>query len=499
MAAKSKAIKLLIIFFIFVFTVILRLWNINEMGRTWDEQFYVETGHEFVELASKLDFNNPKWYEGDASNGPPLALYFFGLTSFLDGNNYDYAYSRLTSVIFSSLTVALICLFGWKYISFSVGIISGVILSMLPLMVGYSQLATMESFIIFFFTATVFSFFNFLSTFSKRYIFLTGILLGLSLMVKYTNVLLIPLIFLVFVIWFLRRDKNKKDRITGLKGIMAIYAIAFITAFVVWPMPWLHLQEVLRHNSILRSYPHPVPEVFFGRLMLVPKVYYVVYFLITTPLLILVLFSIGLKVVYSKKTWIFIAILIWFIFPFIQSLYNFKQHGIRYIIEIYPPLALIAGMGFNYIISKFNKIKYVGFAFILFLLTYSFFILFRMTPYYLDYFNELVGGPKNVYEKKLFQMGWWGQGIGEAALYVQKNAAKGSKIGIALSPATVMPKFEGMSVRTYRENVAYDYVIVNYYNILREGFDDSKIQEKYTSVYKVLADGAVLTTVYRQE
>ncbi|MDO8658902.1 MAG: phospholipid carrier-dependent glycosyltransferase [Candidatus Levybacteria bacterium] len=498
MATKRK-IKILIVFLVFIFAIILRLWNINQMGRTWDEQFYTETGQKFVNLAINLDFDNPKWYKEDSSNGPPLALYFFGLTSFLDKNNYDYTYSRMTSVIFSSLTVVLVFLFGWKYISFPVGFISSVMLGMLPLMIGYSQLATLESYIVFFFTATIFSFFNLLSKFSKKNLFLTGILLGLSLTVKYTNVLLIPLMFSLLAVFYLKSDKKKKDMKMYLRGMLVILVTAFVAALIVWPMPWIHLGEVLKHNSTLRSYPYSVPEVFFGKLVLVPKVYYLVYFLITTPLLILTFFLAGLKIIFFKRTWIFIAILIWFIFPFIQSFYNFKQHGIRYIIEIYVPLALISGIGFNYIVSRLRNIKYVGFVLAIVLLSYSFLTISRITPYYLDYFNEIVGGTKNVYEKKLFQMGWWGQGIREAALYVQKNASKGSRVGIALSPSIVMPKLEEMIVQPYKEDASYDYVIVNYYNIIREGFDDSKIRKKYNSVYVVWADGASLATVYRQK
>lgn len=497
--------KWLIISLILLFSISLRLWNFNQMGKTWDEDAYVEWGYNFVNLIIKGDFQNPYWYKVSAS--PPLSSYLFGIPARFDivgfdynGNpifNYDYSHVRLVSVLFSSLTVVLVVLFGWKYISFFVGILAGIILSMLPLFVGYSQLATLESLIIFFFTAVIFSFFNFLRKPSRINILLTGLLLGLALSVKYTNFLLVPLLILIYLIRLF--NSNRRIELLYFKPLFFILIIGFVTFFVLWPMPWFHLREVIAFNASIRNSPYSVPEVFFGRLMHVPKLYYFIYFLITTPFLILSLFLIGLKKISNEKKWILYSIVVWFLFPFVQSLYNFRQHGIRYIIEIYAPLALITAVGFDYIAGKITrKILFKSILFIP-VVIYLFLILIKISPYYLEYFNIVVGGTKNVYEKKLFQMGWWGQGIREAAYYVATNAKKGSTVGIALSPATVMPKLESHKVSVYEANKEYDYVIVNYYNIIREGFDDSQIRKKYTPVHHVLADGASLVTVYKHK
>ena len=476
------------------------------MGRVWDESFYVGLGRSFVDLTKKGDFKNQNWYRGEASNGPPLALYVYGLASDLDINhfspfgkpvfNYNFTYSRLVSALFFSFTVVLITIFGWNYISKFAGITAGIILSMLPFSLGLSQLATLESFVIFFFTATIFSFINLLIKFSLRKVVLTGVLLGMALMVKYTNFLLIPLTFLIFIAWVWRDVKRIKMLKKYSLSILGILVIAFLTILVIWPMPWFHLSEVISHNLALRNFPHSVPEVFFGRLMLVPEIYYFVYFLITTPMLVLAFFLIGLKTASRKKEWIFSSVLVWFVFPFVQSFYNFRQHGVRYIIEIYAPLALISAIGIEFIISKITKV-WLKAIFLTGAIGYSFLILYRITPYYLDYFNEVVGGAKNVYENRLFQLGWWGQGIREAAYYLEKNAKPGSKIGIALSPSHVMPSLRYMKVEKYNAAEKYNYVVVNFYNVLREGFDDRQIRKIYKTVYEVNADGAKLVSVYK--
>lgn len=143
-----------------------------------------------------------------------------------------------------------------------------------------------------------------------------------------------------------------------------------------------------------------IPEVFFGKLHLVSAWYYVFMFFITTPLLILLLFFTGLKDIFTKKEWVLFAIAVWFFIPFIQSFYHFRQHGVRYIIEIYAPLSIIAAVGFQYITRRYiEDYKKRALLFVPVVL-YLFVILLRLTPYHIDYFNIFVGGPRGVYENR---------------------------------------------------------------------------------------------------
>lgn len=502
---KRKINKLLIAFFIFIFAVSLRLWNIDKMGRTWDEDSQVELGYKFVKLIENRDFANPLW---QYPYHPPLTKYLYGwaaqydVQSYKDGKpifNYDWTNARLISILFSSLTATLILLLGWSYLSPFVGAISAIIFSMLPFLLGLSQLATIESVLIFFFTASVYSFLNFLQKINLRNGILTGILLGLALETKYTNILLIPLFLWIYIIWYFYKNK-KRGNFFNLK-ILFIYISALVTFFLLWPMPWFHLKEIFELNYKMRviDTAHSIPEVFFGRLMFVPKAYYIVQFLITTPFFILSLFLTGLKNISNKKTWVMYSLVAWFIFPFIQSFYNFRQHGVRYIIEIYAPFSLIAGIGFNYLLEKFTKKTPVKIIFFIPVVIYMFIILFRITPYYLDYFNVVVGGAKNVYEKKLFQLGWWGEGGREAALYIKSVALKGSSVGVAHEPFVSIPQLKDLKIEPYIEGKHYDYVIVGFFHIIRHGFDDSKIRANYKLVYSVMADGAHLMEVYKKK
>jgi len=526
--------KFFIIALVFLFAVILRLWNLNEMGRTWDEHSYVINGYNFIEFLKKGDINNKYFYEN--TDHPPLARYLYGIASLFDvkdknpNKNYFYSqteptfkfdltYSRLVSVIFSSISVIFVVLIGWQ-ISALVGIVAGLILTTLPFFLGLSQLVTLESFIMLFFTATIYFFFLFLNTNKKKHLILSGIMLGFSMLTKYTNVMLYPLLLIIYLIYYFKSNHKKKIPFTK---VLLIFSISIFIFIFMWPMPWFHLKDVFEYNQKLRfaDTQYSIPEVFFGKLLLVPVFYYVVHFIITTPLATLLLFLLGLKVVSdinvktnklnikssfllknvekigsNKINWVLISTVVWFCFPFLQSFYNFRQHGIRYIIQVYAPFSIISAIGFMWVFNLFKK-SWQKTLIILIGIIYLIIPLLRISPYYLDYFNSLVGGSKNVYEKKMFQMGWWGQGLKEAAVYLNNNAKKGSTVGLAVVPLFSVPEMKNLIQENYNSSKTYDYVMVSYFNVVREGFDDSIIKNKYKLVYAVMADGAHLVDVYR--
>lgn len=505
--------KWLIFFLIFLFSLSLRLWNLNKIGRTWDEPEYIEQGYKLTELIKKRDFNNSYFYT--TYDHPPLVKYLYGITAHFDVQkklpngkvvfNYDFTYSRILSAIFFSLGVAITFLIGRRIFSSLIGVISGVILSMLPFSLSLSQLVTAESFKIFIYPLVIYFYVLLIEKFSWKKVLMTGILIGISLQIKQSNFLLI--LILGFTYFFQRRFIKAKDEKyffkNGIKALFYISIISVITFVLIWPQFIFHFKEVLAINDKLwnvRFSPklwqltYSPPEVFFGKLILTPIFYYVVYFFITIPVLILGNFFIGLRNLLKSKSIYSILMVLWLLIPFLLSFYSWRQHGLRYIIEIYPVLAIIASVGFEAILSRvrIGKIILISGLIIYLLLTIR-----SISPYTIDYFNELIGGVNNVYKQNLFQTGWWGEGLREAGLYLEKNAKSGSTVGLAISPDLSLIKFKKFNYFTWDKNKKYDYVIVNNYHIIRDGFDDSVIKLEYKPVYFVKADQAILATVYK--
>ncbi len=498
----------LIILLIFLLSVLLRLWSLNEMGRTWDEEEYIEQGYKMIELIKAKDFNNSYFYT--TYDHPPLVKYLYGITAHLDLEkvvdaqpifNYDLTYSRLFSALIFSFGVVIVVLTGWKLFSFNIGVISGLILSLLPFSLGLSQLVTTESFKIFIYSLTVYSYILLVEKFSWKKVLIAGVVTGIALQVKQSNFLLIPLLSIMF---FLQRKELK----TKIKAIILVFIISVFIFIIIWPQAIFHFKDVyaineklwgIRFSANIWQITLSPPEIFFGRLMLTPVFYYIVYFFISIPVFILFLFFTGIKEMLFKKNIYLTSVLVWFLLPLTLSIYSWRQHGLRYIIEIYPPLCIVAAIGFNAIANKFNIKDKLKLFYFLPMAMYLFVLLLQIKPYYLDYFNELVGGVNSVYKYRLFQIGWWGQGIREAGLYVVNNAPYGSTVGLAVSPIHSSVPMPHLKAEQYNGVKEYDYVIVNYYNILREGFEDSQIRKNYFPVYSVRADKAILATVYKHK
>jgi 4-amino-4-deoxy-L-arabinose transferase-like glycosyltransferase len=503
---KHKITLLSLVIFFLAFS--LRVWNLNQAGQMWDEKSeLVDYSWPHIRDAKNLNFGSDFWWKGTPDH-PPLVRYLRGIASLPDikgwdnkGNpiyNYDLTYDRMLSVFLTSFAAVLVFLTGARYISTYSGFAAGMIFSMLPIPLGHSQIAMLEPLGLFFFTASMFTFFLFLEKPNRKRMTLSGIALGFALLARETHIMLLPMMLIIlFIKNHSAKDKNIKS---VFYKILGTFGIAFLTFFCLWPMPFFHLEWEFNYFMNLRVYATgSIPEVFFGRLMLVPIPYYFAYVIITTPFIILLLSLIGLKKIDRSRNWIWYSFILWFCFPFIMSFYPRKEQGIRYIIQICAPLALIAAIGLETTVSKFVKKINFKILFLIPLFLYQFIILLRITPYYIDYFNILVGGAKNVYEKRLFHLAWWGEGIKEAFIYLDKNAPIGATVGIATSPSHILPPLPGRKLIPYKDSEIYDYVVVNFYNIVRIGFDDSKIRKDYKVAYSVMADGAHLVEVYRKK
>jgi 4-amino-4-deoxy-L-arabinose transferase-like glycosyltransferase len=485
------------------------------MGRTWDEQNIVEKGYNFVQLALNKDFSNPFWYNNP--DHPPLSNYLYGVASVgdfvrFDKNisisfksspygagifNYDLTFSRLVSVVFSSLAVVLVFLIGARYFSLFVGIVAAIVLAMLPHFLGYSQLVTHESLITFFFTASVFSYLLYFENKTKSLLIISGVLTGMTLELKQSNILLFVLLFGLFLLW---KYLYPKKITVNLRHIFSISLIGIATYIILWPMPIFHLHDFITFTyDMWFKNGGKVPTLLFGLPIGAPFPFYIVAFFVTTPLVILLLTLWGLKTAWGKRTWIFSAIILWFLVPFLMSFFSHRQMMVRYIIEFYAPLSLLAAIGLESLVNKFTQKNSLKYLVVTFLAGYMFLILLQISPYYLDYYNELVGGTNGVYKHKLFFLGEWGQGLRSPGMFVAAHASKGDVIGLALNPKTTLYQSPLLKYEDFDARHKYDYVIVNTFNVLRLGFDESILNKDYTVIYTEKADGAVLAEVYKHK
>ena len=138
----------------------------------------------------------------------------------------------------------------------------------------------------------------------------------------------------------------------------------------------------------------------------------------TTPTLLLIPFFIGVYMCARSKDLYKYAILLWCFVPLIYTLDSMVQNGMRYLLMVYPAVAIVCAIGLFELSARVSRFKVtegakkaVFPALVILTALYLIISLATVFPYYLDYYNALAGGPANVYEHKLFVFGWWGRDL----------------------------------------------------------------------------------------
>lgn len=433
---------------LFLVVLSFRLWDINATGGTWDEKFYFEAGKIYVRNILTHNFNSDAWKSNNEH--PPVAKYIYGMVNyFLKTKAHDYTASRVMSAIMGALTCLVVYFAGKEFFGKRVGVLAALILAFIPPFVAHNKIAGLETPGALFFTLTAYFFLQGIKRKSNGRYFLSAIFCGLAIGTKYNNFLLLIFVFLVFLLYE-KKELFQKKQVT-LPVVVVLFPVFAMVVFVAsWP--WLWVDTYRRLAQSLTFWGSSPIEYFLGRPVGGPPHYYVFYFLGTTPALILAFSAAFIYKAVKNRSFYLSALALWFAVPFLFSFSSFKQDGIRYIYQIYPPLSLISAVGLFAIADAFSwhrhrrLISHFLSSMVILYLAVNCWIIH---PYYLDYYNEIVGGPRKVYERKWFDIGWWGEGIKEAVNYLNKDASPNSWIHFRVYPRHEIPPLSTF-LRVYR-------------------------------------------------
>jgi 4-amino-4-deoxy-L-arabinose transferase-like glycosyltransferase len=285
---------------------------------------------------------------------PPISKYLYGAAIWLlVGHSYDfgtYLAARLASVILGVLTCVLVYLIGRDFFGRGIGFASAIILSLLPPFLAHTQIAAIDAPLVFFVTLTMYLFMLAVKNGGRAYYLASALSFGLTLGTKFNGVLLLPVMALLFLLHRAGQVRAKDGKIDletvrkNLSGLLPVLpAVAFIgiaalVFFGIWPWLWTdpigHLQLSLNHWS------SPIQEYFLGSKGLAPLYYYPVYFTVTLPLLLFLPLAAGIICVARSGDPFKAGILLWFALPFAYNFTGFIQDGVRYILMIYPAVAI---------------------------------------------------------------------------------------------------------------------------------------------------------------
>ncbi|MCX6784064.1 MAG: glycosyltransferase family 39 protein [candidate division WWE3 bacterium] len=467
---------------LFVLTVAIRIPVLRSVGETWDEYAVVYYGETYYSAFKNLDFSVSSWEQN--YEHPPVAKYIYGLSrqvtkkipfiKALDSEYHsdkEYTLPRVVSAIFGGLTVVLVFLIGSTLFNRKIGLASSLILSVLPHFIAYTSIASLESIFIFFTTFFIYCLIKALKSNNWRWHLATVIALTLSFATRFNGTFFVALYAVIIVFFY--RQQLLKLKFKEIPWPVLLSPIIFLGLFfALWPWLWI------TPFNIIKTFQHSsgghTGEYFLGSLGQPGWYYYIVYFLVTTPEVMLVLFGIFIYTLIRKlaswklevgiRSWKYFLLLAWFLTPFLASFVAFKQNGIRYAVYFMPALALMSGVALIKLLDAVKKSIYKIMVAVIAMVGLLYpVVLFY--PYYLDYYNLASGGPKAAYENRSFVISWWGEGGLAAVRYINQNAPRGAVVRTLFTPAHTLIKFrDDLAIHNGYDPLGHDdYILTNTY------------------------------------
>lgn len=294
------------------------------------------------------------------------------------------------------------------------------------------------------------SFINFLYSGWHFYdLILAAVAAGLAWLTKSPSFFLIPFFGLLSLIeigrsWWAKRQLNWRDVWHFSWPLLAWAAIAVLVFVLLWPAMWVDpigtLQKIFQGASDYATEGHATATFFNGQVYTAGtsdwRFYPINYLWRTTPAVFIGLILAGIAFVFrhrlpfSRKLQGATLILILFALSYTVFMTMGEKKFDRYILPIFAPLALVAAVGWVTIIdyllkrtinpwmmgSKGIKLAQLGtVALLVFVIAIQLIGTLQTFPYYLSYYNPLMGGSTKA--PKVMTIGW-GEGLDQAARYL---------------------------------------------------------------------------------
>ncbi len=143
---------------------------------------------------------------------------------------------RLPLLIFNGLFCLLLFWLVKKFTeNYWIALWSTIFILLSPILLGISQIVNPDSVLWSFSAGAIFSFFAYLKTKEKKFIFLSALFLGFSLLTKYSAIILVPFFLIAAIIdIFLESAEGKARSSREVRSLLAAYVVIVIGALMVF-------------------------------------------------------------------------------------------------------------------------------------------------------------------------------------------------------------------------------------------------------------------------
>lgn len=530
---KEQVIKFFVLFLIFV----TGLTVYKDYGLTLDDEYYRINGFFYKDYITKY-FSNLLTFQqipyellatdignNQLSNHPALfEIILSMIADFFKINNIKNIYELshlLNFLIYFSSLIVLMKIVNNRFNSTYLSILAVIVIFTTP---RFFAEAFYNSRDIFFFSLFIFF------LYAAQRLILNDNIKNLILF-SFTSALIISakllgiIPFLIFTIMYTVYifENNKKISINFKKLFLLIF-FSFFFLIVCWPYLWLDpfnnlfivfVETIKLHESV------EVLTYFNGKYLIsnnTPWYYRIVWFLITTPLIISLLYFFGLMMILKKffhkilninnnnlKIWdsknkFFDFFLLFVIFSvlFVTNSFNVSKFGgWRHLYFLYAPIVLIFLYAYKRILN-FNKIKILINSLILSTFLYNTIWIIKNHPFQNVYFNSI----STNYAQKKFDLDYWGVTNFAALKYIltKDNAKLISVASVSFADLNTsklkLDILEKKRLNIIDLNSNPEYLIDNHMRRIGRNYKIDK--DKYKMVFNILVDKNSINTIYRK-
>lgn len=501
-------------FIFFIGYLILGFCIYNDYGISWDERVQrLNVGYatyDYVFYNNTFLFNNVEKYYGPFFE--TLLVVAEKALSLTDSRDIFLMRHLLTFLLFyfSALTFYLLCksIFkktGWALIGCTMLVVS-------PHIFSHSFYNSKDIPFLAFFIFSLSTFNYFVKYKNILWLILHSISCALLIDTRIIGIIIPLLTMVVFITEaFLNNETEiKKIILLLIAYVVMLFAFIYCCWPFLWPSPLKNLAEAFTAMKNFVAFDNTV--LYLGnyiRANALPWHYAPVYLAITTPLLYLALFLIGIFSLFFKsvnlpfKLWYAAhGFILWMLLLFIGPLLaviilkSILYDGWRHLFFIYPVLILIAVYGFRELWNKLLRPIYKKITALIVLLNFLPVLYFIIDnhPYQHVYYNALTGNMANA--KDNFEMDYWGVLYKQGLEYIVKTDSSTTiKVHVANDPgilnSMILPAEQRNRLIYVDEIKQSDYFLTNYrwhkhnYVLQNECYSVMTGKAKIFSVFKM--------------
>jgi hypothetical protein len=347
--------------------------------------------------------------------------------------------TKLPLVLLNIVSVIGITIIIRKIFNKQLSIFFLILLVLHPYFIGISRYFHGDGTLTIFMSLSVFTLFYAIFSDKRLFLVLSGIFGGLAVLTKLQGVFLFPYLGLILLCEVFYKKLSIKDLVFWF----VLWSVVFVfTIFLFFPALWVNAADTLRsifeEAFVITSTGKNAKVNFNPYLVSFPMI-------VTFPSILLNICGI-IAFVKSRNKYILYSMM--FVFFYVIQIQLVEQKSERYLLPLFPFLALIGAYGLDYLKTYLRSVQFKWI--LVFVTVFNFSWLLWNTPYYTAH----------------AELAPWGAVYFEAAKYLNsKPDAQNTKVVAVEKPHTFRPFFKG---KTYGINESLpsgwtpEYVITAY-------------------------------------